>query len=320
MRLGLNRSALLGAGLVAIYTALISSADAITKFIASGYAAPQLFFVSGGIVVVLCWLSAKVKPAPGGLRTTCPKAMAVRAFLTVIGSVAFFYAFRYLPFADVFVFIGMMPIFAGLASGLILGEYVRPVAWLALAAGFAGVLCLFPDGIGSIGLGHLVALFACICGTLSMVIARYIGRYESNALAQVFYPNLAVFLSMGLALPFVYQAMPMSDLAWVVAYAGLLFAARWLLVVSLRLLAAYAVTPLMNLQFVWMVILGAVFFSELPAANTYLGVAIVIGSGMFLIYDQIVPQHGRAKGIFGARFGTRFGGFISGFSKMRDAR
>ncbi|MFT4961108.1 MAG: hypothetical protein ACI92Z_002194, partial [Paracoccaceae bacterium] len=48
------RAATLGAGLVVIYTALISSADAITKFIAGGYAAPQLFCLSGLIVMGLC--------------------------------------------------------------------------------------------------------------------------------------------------------------------------------------------------------------------------------------------------------------------------
>jgi drug/metabolite transporter (DMT)-like permease len=120
-------------------------------------------------------------------------------------------------------------------------------------------------------------------------MARYIGRYEKNALAQVFYPNMAIFLCMGVALPFVWLPMPLVDLGWVAAYAALLFGARWLLVVSLRLLAAYAVTPLMNLQFVWMVVIGAVFFGEYPEGGTYLGVAIVIGTGLFLVWDQFTP-------------------------------
>ena len=286
----LTQSALAGTGLVVLYTLMISSADAITKFIAMGYAAPQLFAFSGAIVVVLSWGSAWISGAGQSLRTSCPRAMALRSALTVVGSVAFFYAFRFLPFAEVFVFIGMMPIFAGLFSSPILGEHVRPVAWVALAAGFIGVLCLFPGGLSSVSAGHVIALFACLCGTLSMVLARYIGQRESNSLAQVFYPNAALFLAMAIALPFVYRPMPLSDLAWVAAYAGFLFAARWLLVVSLRHLAAYAVTPLMNLQFVWMVLLGAVVFGELPAANIYLGVAIVIGSGVFLIWDQMQPE------------------------------
>jgi drug/metabolite transporter (DMT)-like permease len=167
------------------------------------------------------------------------------------------------------------------------------VVWAVLGAGFIGVLCLFPDGIASITWGHVFALSAAVFGTLSMIMARYIGRVESNALAQVLYPNLAIFGTMAVALPFVWTAMPLGDLIWVATYAGLLFVARWLLVVALRLLAAYAVMPLMNLQFVWMVALGALFFQEYPAAGTYLGVAIVIGSGSFLVWDQFTPTDQR---------------------------
>nr|WP_239113381.1 DMT family transporter [Shimia biformata] len=283
----------MGAGLTLAYTLAISCADAITKFIAAGYAAPQLFCLSGAIVALLSWLGGRAGQGRAGgrgnLRTICPRAMALRSALTVAGSVAFFYAFKLLPFAEVFVFIGLMPLFAGVFSGLILGEHVRPVAWTALLAGFLGVLCLFPVGVTAISAGHLVALAASVLGTLSMILARYIGRYESNALAQVFYPNLSLFLAMALALPFVYQPMGAGDLAWVVAYAVALFVARWLLVVALRHLAAFAVTPLLNFQFVWMVGLGAVFFGEYPAANIYLGVVIVVAAGLFLVYDQLVP-------------------------------
>ncbi|MEQ9693493.1 DMT family transporter [Shimia sp. SDUM112013] len=256
----MHKAALTGTALVVIYTLMISSADAITKFLSHGYAAPQLFAVSGLLVAALSVLSARFGHQRQTLRTTCPRAMALRAGVTIAGSVAFFHAFRLLPFAEVFVFIGMMPLFAGLFSGLFLGEHVRPLAWGALGAGFIGVLRLFPQGLASVSTGHLIALAACLCGTLSMVLARYIGRFETNALAQVFYPNLALGAVMAAALPFVYKSMPLTDMVWVAAYGGVLFVARWLLVVSLRMLAAYAVTPLMNLQFVWMVILGAWVF------------------------------------------------------------
>ncbi|MFT5341835.1 MAG: drug/metabolite transporter (DMT)-like permease [Paracoccaceae bacterium] len=293
------RAATLGAGLVVIYTALISSADAITKFIAGGYAAPQLFCLSGLIVMGLCLVTDRHPSQRRGFKTVCPKAMALRSLAAVLASVGFFYAFKFLPFAEVFLFVGLIPLLAGLMSGLILGEHVRPSAWVALAAGFVGVLCLFPAGIGSVSLGHIVAFIAIVIGTFSMVLARYIGRYESNALAQVFYPNAAIFAVMAVVLPFVWRPMPLADFGWVLAYAALLFGARWLLVVALRLLAAYAVTPLMNLQFVWMVVLGAVFFNEYPAPGTYLGVGIVISSGLFLVWDQFTPTEQR-KPLFGA--------------------
>lgn len=285
----------LGAAMVLIYTAVISSADAITKLIAGGYAAPQLFCLSGLIVTGLSVLADRHPSQRRGLATSCPRAMAVRSGATVLAAVSFFYAFRFLPFAEVFLFIGLMPILAGLMSGPILGEHVRPMAWAALVAGFIGVMCLFPAGLNSVSPGHVFALSAAVFGTLSMVMARYIGRNENNGLAQVFYPNAAIFATMLLALPFVWVPMPLADLGWIVTYAALLFVARWLLVVALRNLAAYAVTPLMNLQFVWMVVLGALFFGEYPASGTFLGVAIVIGTGLFLVWDQFAPVVARPR-------------------------
>lgn len=299
-----GRVALAGVGLVALYTALISSADGITKLMGSGFAAPQLYALSGLLVVGMCLVSDRHRSQRRGMRTTQPFAMGLRSAATVVAAVSFYYAFAILPFADVFVFIGLMPLIAGMLSGIILREQVRPMAWAALSAGFIGVLCLFPDGMSSISLGHVFALSAAIFGTLSMVLARYIGRAESNALAQVFYPNLALCLTMLVCLPFVWQPMTATDFGWVVAYAVCLFAARWALVVSLRLLRAYTVTPLMNLQFVWMVLIGAVFFEELPPVGTYLGVAIVIGSGLVLVWDQFAPLTVRApwrSGFFGMR-------------------
>merc|ERR1711965_1135334 len=70
--------------------------------------------------------------------------MAVRAVLTVCAAIGFFQAFRLLPFADVFVFIALMPLIAAALSGPVLGERVRPATWTALLLGAGGVLCLMP--------------------------------------------------------------------------------------------------------------------------------------------------------------------------------
>lgn len=285
----MTRAALLGAGLVLAYTALISGADAITKLVAGGYAAPQLYALSGLIVMGLCLVADRHPGQRRGLVTRCPRAMALRAGATVLAAVSFFYAFKALPFAQVFLFIGLMPLLAGVFSALILNETARPAAWAALAAGFVGVACLFPAGLADVSAGHLFAFAAAGFGTLSMVLARFIGRYESNALAQVFWPNAAIFASMALVLPFVWRPMGAGDLALVAGYAGLLFGARWLLVLALRLLPAYVATPLMNLQFVWMAVFGALVFGESMAVETVAGALIVIGSGLYLVWDQFAP-------------------------------
>ncbi|SIS87808.1 EamA-like transporter family protein [Roseivivax lentus] len=283
----------LGGLLVAVYTLQMAAADSITKFIAGQYAAPQLFALAALIAVALSFVAAR-RPAEGGTRralsTGQRPAMAIRSALTVLASVAFFYAFRYLPFADVFLFMALVPVIAALLSGPILGEAIRPTAWIALVFGVAGLLCLMPEGPSMLSIGHGWAGLAVLSGTGSLVAARYIAQRERSTLAQVFYPNLALCVVMTAALPFVWTPMSGADLAWVSVYALILFAARWTVTAALGVLPAYVATPLMNLQFVWMVVIGFLAFGEVPGLGTFLGVTLVIGSGLWLVYDTARPK------------------------------
>ncbi len=276
-----------GVGLTALYTLLISGADAITKQFAAHYAAPQLFALSGALVALFCVIASRGGgAASAGLRTSCPLAMALRAGATVLGTIAFFHAFRLLPFAEVFLFIALIPLLAALLSGPALSERVGTRAWIALTFGTLGVLCVFHEGLSGIGKGHALAFAAVVLGAVSMVTSRYIGQRDSGLLAQVFYPNLALMVAMGLALPFVYTPMAAQDLGWAVMYAVLLFGARWVLVAALRTMPAHVVTPLMNLQFVWMVVIGVLVFGEVPDMAIVLGAGLMLMAGIWLVLDQ----------------------------------
>ena len=282
----MTRAALIaGVTLTAAYTLLISGADAITKQFAAHYAAPQLFALSGALVALFCLLAAR-GDGPHGLHTACPRAMAVRAGATVLGTIAFFHAFRLLPFAEVFLFIALIPLLAGILSGLVLKERAGPRSWAAMGLGTLGMICLFHDGLARVEPGHLVAFAAVGLGAVSMVASRFIGQRDQGLLAQVFYPNVALMIVMGVALPFVYRPMAWQDVAWAGAYALLLFLARWVLVAALRAMPAYVVTPLMNLQFVWMVLIGAVIFGEVPDMAVILGAGLMLAAGVWLVLDQ----------------------------------
>lgn len=292
---GVRAVVLAGVGLTALYTLLITGADAITKVFAESYPPPQLFALSGLLVAALCVIVDRgprraAAPGAAGFRTRCPRAMIVRSVATVLGTLAFFYAFHLLPFAEVFIFIALIPLMAALASGPALGERVSWRAWAALLIGSLGLASLFPSGLSAIGWGHVAAFTAALMGAVSMVASRYIGQRESNLLAQVFYPNLALGVVMALALPFVFRPMSPDHLIWAVVYAALLFGARWVLVGALKLLPAFVVTPLINLQFVWMVGLGIVVFGERPGAEVYTGAGLMILAGAWLVWDQARPR------------------------------
>ena len=280
-----------GAMLVIAFTGMMAGADGITKFVAGSYAPPQLFALSAALVCALTLVSAR---ASGGMRTglatTCRQAMAIRAALTVVASLAFFQAFRMLPFADVFLFIAFIPLLAAALGGPILREPPRPSAWLAVLVGLGGMVFMLPGGLSGLQFGHGWALLAAVSGCGSMLAARHIARVERVPLAQVFWPNAALMLAMGLALPFVWQPMGWIDLGWVVAYSALLFGARYVSAEALRLLPAHVALPLMNLQFVWMVAIGLIAFGEIPASGTIIGAMLIVASGLWLVAEEQIAR------------------------------
>ena len=270
---------LLGAGLVLGQTAFMALADAITKMLTSEISAPQLFAVSSAIILI--GLLPKLKGQT--LQTGHPVAMGLRAGLTVVASVAFFRAFALLPWADVFLFVALIPLATAALGGVLLNEPPRPQAWLALVLGALGVATMVPGGLGALQPGHGWAALASVAGAVSLMAGRYIGRNENRPLAQVFWPNLALLAAMTLALPWVWQPMGLADLGMVATYAAALFVARYMLAEALRLLSAHLVTPLMNLQFLWMAGLGWVLFADVPGQSTVLGMALIAASSLWLV-------------------------------------
>lgn len=149
------------------------------------------------------------------------------------------------------------------------------------------MLLMHPGALGSVQLGHLAGLGGAFFGTMSMVLARHISRDDTSALRQVFYPNALMFIVMGGILPFYIKPMGWFDVQLVLAYAGVLFLARWVLVAALSRVKAYVVTPLMNFQFVLMIGVGAVLFGEMPTLNLVLGGTVIVLAGSYLFFEAL---------------------------------
>ena len=290
-----KRILLTGVALVVLYCVLASFADAATRIVAKAFDAPQLFFFSGAVGMALSYLMMRRTSGPVSLRPKAPWLLALRSGLFVLSCAFYFYAFGSLVFVEVFAFIALVPIIAGLLSGPVLGESVRPFSWVALLGGTGGMFAMYPDGLAAVSMGHMFALLGAITGASSMVLARLISRYDSNSLLQVFYPNLAIFAVMGCILPFTYAPMGLSYTVLVLGYGVILFAARWVLVLSLVRLPAYVATPLINIQFVIMLLIGYFAFDEVPTLNVLTGAVIIIAAGVMLVVEQYRKQK-RADG------------------------
>ncbi|MBO9473397.1 DMT family transporter [Shimia sp. R10_1] len=291
----MDRISLLGGAAVFAYSIAITGADSLTKLIAQEYPPAQFFALAGflvaGFSVVSAWCCCKPgESVAQKLSTRQPRLMALRSALGFVASVSFYFGFRLLPLAEMFLFIGLMPLLVALLSGPLLKEPVQPFVWIALVVGSLGVTCLFFQHNTMLGVGHVSAILGCGLGAVSLVVARRMTREDRGCLAQVFWPNLAVGCGMLVVLPFGFLPMPIGDIIWVCAYGAAVFCARVLCVAALTLLPVFVVTPLMNIQFIWALIIGAVVFGDPITGQVLLGGVLIVASGLVLMWD-ITPEY-----------------------------
>ena len=281
----------IGVGLLLASTLAATMADGTIKDLSGRIAAPQVFFLSGLMMAVLSLLAARAGARlglgfTGCLLTRAPGLLLGRSVATVLASVGFFHAIKLLPLAEIFLFVGMMPLMAALLSRWLLNETVPRATLIGLLTGLLGVAMLFPGGFADLSPGHLAGGLGALSGTVSLVLARLMARYEGNTLVQVFYPNLGLALSALLVVPSVWVPMGMGDIAMIAVYSGLLFLARWGMVLVMQRLRVTVALPLMNVQFVWLVAVGFVVFGEVPEAATLIGATLVMAAGIIALTQQ----------------------------------
>ncbi len=292
MKRALQTPWLLGVGFLVGSTLAATLADGTVKDLSARLEAPQVFFLSGLIMAGLSLLAARTGSRLGifttsCLKTTVPGLLMWRSVATVVASLGFFYAIALIPLAEIFVFVGLMPLMSALMSRYMLGESVDVAAWAGLGLGLVGVLMLFPNGLSGLSLGHLAGFVGAFSGTVSLVLSRLMARREANTLVQVFYPNLALAAVAALMLPAIWQPMALIDVGRIFLYSGLLFLARWTMVMVMQRLRAPVALPLMNIQFVWMVAVGFMFFGEVPALTTIVGALLVMCAGGIALMEQV---------------------------------
>jgi S-adenosylmethionine uptake transporter len=275
------RGALLALTAFAVY----STHDVVVKLLGASYSPIQIVFFAnffGFPIVTLMLMRDKVD---GNLRPRHPWWTLLRTAAAVTSTVLVFYAFSVLPMAQTYALIFAAPLLITILAIPILGETVGWRRSAAVVVGLLGVMVVLRPGGTELGAGHLAAVIAAVCSAVAAVVVRKIGRDERSAVL-LLYPMAANFLIMGLALPFVYQPMPIADFAALGLIALLGFCGGLLHISAYRAGSAVVVAPMQYSQIIWAVIYGYVVFSETPDWATAVGATIIILSGVYVVFRE----------------------------------
>jgi len=203
----------------------------------------------------------------------------------LITAVCVFYAFSVLPLAQVYAIIFTMPLLITVLSVPVLGEHVGPHRWAAVGFGLLGVLVVLRPGSTELGLGHLAAIVGAVSSSFAAIVVRKIGRDERNAVL-LLYPMMANFVVMGAMLGFSYRPMPVEHLGLVTLMAVLSSIAGLLTIQAYKAGDAAIVAPMQYSQMIWAAIFGALFFNEHPDGVTWIGAAMIIASGIYIVLRE----------------------------------
>ncbi len=194
-------------------------------------------------------------------------------------------AFSLMPLASAVAINFSAPLFATLAAIVFLKETVGQVRWGALIIGFVGVLLVTNPGVETIQPGSLFALAnAVLFGTVTVGVRRMTATESAETLTM--YQLAILTIVFAVTLPFAWVTPTFADgLAMVVN--GLANAVgQYLWTRALHLAPTSAVVPFNYFSLVWAIILGFLVWGDVPSALLLIGSAIVVASGMFLLWHE----------------------------------
>ena len=259
--------------------------DVVIKYLGASYSVFQIVFFSVLFGFPVTMLLLMGEPKPETLRPKYPFWTALRSIAVVFTGATAFYAFSTLPLTQTYAIIFAMPVLITLLAIPMLGERIGIRRASAVVVGLVGVLIVLRPGAADLNLGHLSALAAAFGGALVSVILRKIGS-EERSVTLMLYPMMANFIVMGALLPFVYEPMPLLDMALMALVAILALLAMWLVILAYRMADAVIVAPMQYSQILWAVFFGTMFFGEGVDQATVIGAAVIIASGIYIVLRE----------------------------------
>ena len=268
--------------------ALFSLMDAGLKLLSAHYPPFQVAALRGlsSLPLVLAWALWTVGPR-ALLRVRWPLHL-LRGVLGIAMMASFVYALKRLPLSTAYSIFFVAPLLITALSVPILGEKVGPRRWSAIAVGLVGVLVVLrPTGEGMLTWAGLAVLVAAFGYAVSAITVRVLARTDPSQAITFWLLTLMALGAGALALPG-WVPLRAQDL-WIVGGIGVAGAiGQYAITEAFRLAEASRVAPLEYSALVWGLLLDLTLWGVLPDAVTWIGAAIIIASGLYLIRREKV--------------------------------
>jgi drug/metabolite transporter (DMT)-like permease len=276
------RNRLTGIGLVSLTYLVFSLLDGSAKWLVSVMPVLMVVWLRFATHVLVAGVVLFPLRGFGLVRTQHLRWHVLRALMFVAMTGINFWALQYLQLTVTSSIFFSVPLIIALISASFLGEKLDAGKWIAIVAGFAGVLVIVRPWGAEFHPAMLASVVNALMYAAFMMMTRRLAAYDSPETIQ-YLP--AVGATIGLA-PFAFAAWewPSGWLEWTVAcLMGVLGGlGHYLLALAHRYAPASVIAPFLYQQVIYMALFGYLVFGDVPSAWVWLGAAIVIASGLYL--------------------------------------
>ncbi len=290
-------SSLQGMALMAFAMMILPCMDAIAKFLAvSGGMSPgQVSFYR--FFFQLVWTLPLLITVAGAsaFKAKRPWMNLLRGALHGAATLLFFTAVKYMPLADVFAIYFVEPLMLTALSALFLGEKVGWRRWSAIVIGFVGAMIVIQPSYAIFGTTSLLPVLCAFLFALYLFLNRAIGDLDPPLTMQTISGlggTLFMAAVLGLGAAGNYEnfaiSLPQDANALVLlAILGALSGYGHLLIVrAFRLAPLSVLAPFQYFEIISATILGYLVFSDFPDPSKWIGILIIVGSGLFIIWRE----------------------------------
>ena len=304
-----QQSNLTGALFALMAVMCFSLNDVGIKFLSDTYALHQVIFIRSSIGTLVFLMV--IMPLSGGfkvMRTRRLKMHLLRGICVVFANMCLFLGLAAMPIADAVAVFFISPLVITVFSVLFLGETVGARRWAAIAVGFMGVLVIVKPGTSAFQIASLLPMLAAMLYAVIHIVARKIGGTESAA-TMAFYIQVTFIIAsagFGLALGHgAYDTETHPSLSFLLRAWGPVMAEDWPILFMLglsgvmggffisqayRLSEAAFAAPFEYVAMPMAIMWGVTVFGTWPDSTAWIGIALIIGSGLYLLWRESVQD------------------------------
>jgi drug/metabolite transporter (DMT)-like permease len=210
-----------------------------------------------------------------------PKLQIIRGLILLIANICFFYSISVISLAKALTLAFVAPLIVTAFSPMFLGEKVGIRRWSAVVIGFIGSLVVIRPGFVEINLASLAALGTGVMYGFYLIITRKLSTSD-NPLLTLLLTGVVGAAIITCVMPFIWVQPSINQWSMMAAIGVFACIGHLFLILSLKYADASKLAPFSYFEIITNIIIGYYFFSDFPDNWTFLGLFIIVLSGVYI--------------------------------------